>query len=126
MATEQLMAWNTITKPANADLSSNQFYAVDINSSGKIVVASAAGQRVLGILQNKPTANQGAGVAVGGVSKAVAAAAITAGALLTTAADGRLQTATSGQFVVGRAVSAAGAANQLVEILLLPGSAAVP
>ena len=127
MATEQLNSNGVFTKPSNGDLSGSQFYAVMINSSGNMVVASALGQRVLGIQQNKPNA---AGLplayASAGITKAVASAAISAGALVTTAADGRVVTAASTHFILGIAVSAAGAANDVLEVQLLPGSAAVP
>lgn len=127
MATEQLVADNTVTYPANADLSAHQFKAVDVNSSGNIVLASAAGQRVIGVLQNKPNAaGQSAGVAVSGVTKMIASAAITAGALVTTTNAGLAVTAATTNFILGRAMTAAGAANDVIEVLLMPGPAAVP
>lgn len=127
MATEQLVSDNTVTLPANADLSSHQFKAVDVNSSGKVVLASAAGQRVIGVLQNKPNAaDQGAAVAIAGITKMVASAAIAAGALVTTTNAGLAVTGATTNFILGRAITAAGAANDVIEVLLMPGSAAVP
>lgn len=125
MATEQIL--QQITIPANSDLSALQFYAMDVNSSGNAVIPTGAGARVIGVLQNKPNAaGLPAGIAIDGITKAVAGAAIAAGALVTVAADGRFVTAATTNFIVGRAMTAAGAANVIFELLLVPGSAAVP
>lgn len=82
---------NVFSLPAAADLSANQFRAVRVNSSAQAAACSAAGQFVIGIQQNKPSA---AGVPVNflysGVSKAVAGGNITAGMEVAVAADGRL------------------------------------
>ena len=126
MATEQLVADNTVSLPANGDLSANQFKAVDINSSGNVVLASSAGQRVIGVQQNKPSAaGQGTAVAVAGITKMLSSGTIAAGALVTTTNAGLAVTAASGNFILGRAVTGA-SANDVFEVLLMPGSAAVP
>jgi len=60
-----------ITGQAMADLSTQQYSAVALNSSGYYNVTATRGARVDGILQNTPAAKgRGALVAVGGVTKA--------------------------------------------------------
>lgn len=63
----------------------------------------------------------------GGTQKMIAAAAITAGAKVYTAAAGRVSsTAAATGFFRGIAVTAAGAANDVVEVIPTMGGTAVP
>jgi len=57
MPTEQPLhiAYQSFTRPADTDLSTKQYYAVDLNSDGEVVVAGA-GSTFIGVLGNKPTA----------------------------------------------------------------------
>lgn len=105
---------------AAADLSSNQYYAVKVNSSGQIALCSSAGEFVVGILQNKPTSGQAADVRHSATTKAVAGAAITAGARVMTNASGKVITlATSGSIACGVALEAAGADGDIIEVALI-------
>jgi hypothetical protein len=97
---------------AAADLSAKQFYAVAIDSAGKVNVAGA-GVPVAGVLTNKPTSGQEASVAILGISKAVAGGTIAAGALVEANA--------SGQFItISALVQASGAAGMACGICLTP------
>jgi hypothetical protein len=119
MASENLV--NTLTGvSAGADLSTHQFKAMKVTAADTVGVATSLGERVEGVLQNKPSANgQAATVAVApSMTKMVASAAIVAGAFVTTAADGRAVTAGAGHNVLGTALTAATAANQLVTVQL--------
>lgn len=113
-----------ITLPASADLSSYQYYFVDVDTSGLAAVVASAGAKCVGILLNKPSAANAASeiadIAAGGICKVKAAAAITCGDEITPAADGRAQTATSSQIVVGRALEAAAAAGVVIAVKLGP------
>ncbi len=102
---------------ASGDLSAAQFHCVEVDSNGQVTVANAAGESVFGILQNKPTA-QGVAASImkDGVSKVVAGAAITAGALVQTNGAGRVVVVGSGDFVVGRALDSVGADGEIVSI----------
>lgn len=103
---------------AAADLSADQFLFVVMSSTG-IALNSSAGGKVLGVLQNKPTAGQAADVwADGSVSKVVASTAITKGAAITSTAAGKAVTATSGQNIAGYALDAAGADGDLISVFL--------
>lgn len=78
---------------AAADLSAKQFYAVKLASTGKYALCDTAGERVSGILQNKPVADEAATVAVAGVTKALAGGVIAAGDLVSTDANGKVVSA---------------------------------
>src|SRR5574343_819102 len=82
---------------AAADLSAKQYYAVKIDSAGKVAVAGA-GELAIGILQNKPAAGEAANVwTFGPVSKAFAGGTIAAGAAVAADSNGKLVTATAGK-----------------------------
>ena len=106
---------------ARLDQSASQFLAVVASTvtNETIDLPSAQGQRVIGVLQNKPTAGVAATVAVAGsTTKMRASAAILTGAFVTTASDGRAITAASTNNVLGIALHAVTAANQLVTVQL--------
>lgn len=101
---------------AAADLSAGQYRAVVIDSNGQFARAGA-GVAIAGVQQNKPAA-QGRAISVmkDGVSKAEAGAAITAGAKVTTDANGKFVAATTGDFVSGFAWTAAGADGEIFSL----------
>jgi hypothetical protein len=127
-----------ITLVAAADLSTKQFYGVKIDSNGKAALA-AAGEFAIGILQNNPALGVAATVRISGASKGIAGAAITAGALVTTDANGKIVTATLartktddagvaadallGSNVIGVAMEGAGAANDVIQIAIVHAGA---
>lgn len=116
MATEQGL--KSISIQANADLSASQFCMGVVNSSGKFAIAGA-GAKIDGVLQNKPAASGRAStVAIDGVTKVRAGAAVTAGDDLTPDSTGRAVTAATGDIVGGRALEAATAANQVITMLI--------
>lgn len=91
------------SEPCYGDLSAKQFYLVKLGSTG-IVVATAQGERVIGVLYNKPAAtDRVAQVAVKGTARVIAGGTITKGAILTTTAAGKAETASSGDYVFGKA-----------------------
>ena len=83
---------------AGDDLSSAQFKAVKLDSNGNIVVAGA-GDRAIGILQDKPSQGQVGAVMLYGVSKAVYGASVTAGQELEVDSSGALVPFSSGKIV---------------------------
>lgn len=104
--------------PANADLSAGQYLGVEENSTGKAVIATVLGQAGVGILYNNPAAaDRAAEVAVAGVAKGMAGAAIVPGAKVTVMANGRFQTAGSGHHVWGKYRGIANSVNgEIIEI----------
>jgi hypothetical protein len=102
---------------AGADLSARQYRAV--NESGVLSTSATNG---IGILQNKPQSGEHATVRKVGVSKAVVAAAVTAGQFVgfSGASSGFLAVVTSGGIACGRVVSAA-ASGYLAGVYLFGG-----
>jgi len=61
-----------ISLEAAEDLSSYQYHFVTLDSDGKVQLLNAAGDTVIGVLQNDPGSGEEASVRVLGVSKVVA------------------------------------------------------
>lgn len=116
---------------AGADLSAKQFHAVkgDGTTEDSVVAASSQGEDFIGILQNNPASGKDATVRLAGWSKAIAGSAnsgvIAAWSQVTVAADGRFEVAASGDKVIGVAVSASAAADQVFTLWLRPEPAVV-
>lgn len=108
---------------ADTDLRTSQWCAVRRTATG-IALAGAASVDFLGILQDDPDIGEAGTVKVRDVSKAKAGAAIAAGARLTTDATGRLITAAATNPIVGRALEAAAAADDLFAAEINPGGVA--
>lgn len=118
MATQQVLT--EITLPANADLSTKQYFFVKLtNSSGTGRVALAGdGEFAIGVLQNKPAAaGDTAKVAISGIAKVEAGGVITAGNPVAVDASGNAVAASSGDIVVAVAVNSA-VDGDVVEVLL--------
>lgn len=111
-----------ITLATAADLSGAQYAIVRVSAADTCNLASnAAAQDMVGVLQNKPAATgRAAQVRVLGETKVVAGAAITAGDLVTTNGSGRAAAATSGQMILGQAISTAANDGELLRVLLKP------
>lgn len=126
-----LTSWSYV---AGADLSAKQYTFVKLDADGQAVPASAAGEFVVGAVQNDPGLGQEATVAVYGITKVQADGAINEGDLIKTSVDGQAAVATKattntadagvaadalvGSYVVGVALSSAAAAGEIVSVLL--------
>jgi hypothetical protein len=112
-----------ITFKAGADLSAQRYRAVVAGAGANEVSVAGANARAIGFLQNEPLQNQAAAVRPLGTTIAVAGAAIAKDAAVKTDANGAL-VAVGGEaagtivYVVGRALQAAGAAGDLIEVLI--------
>jgi hypothetical protein len=109
------------TYEAGSDLSGNQFQAVLLAADGQVDLAGANAKVVNGILQDNNGNAAGAPVQVGpalhgGQTKWKAGAAVSVGDSVTTDATGRCVTATTGQNVWGQAMTAAGAADEIITV----------
>lgn len=120
MATEQRLLNYGFS--ASADLSTKQYCAVVVGSTG--IATATAAKNMDGILQDKPSASGQAGeVAMFGVSKALAAGTgYAAGDLLEVVTGGGFQTQTSTNTVVAKAVTAA-AAGAIGSVIILKTNA---
>jgi len=107
-----------ITKVAG-ELMTQQYYIVQLDASGNIEYGEGATDKIVGVLQNKPRAGEAALYRFAGTSKVVASGAISIGDWLTSHANGRaLTTTTDGNLVIGRALEAATAAGDIIEVQL--------
>lgn len=102
---------------AAADLSTKQFYAVKLTSTG-YALCSVAGEPCDGILQDDPLSGKVCNVMVHGISKAIAGGAIAKGANVTVDANGKLAVAASGNYILGRLKEAATADGDIVTLLI--------
>lgn len=117
------MAWESgpkLTVPgfsAGADLRTHQYKFVEISGAGAVGLCNAATDAPFGVLQNKPNTGEAAEVLAFGVSKVSSDAALAAGVLIGTSADGQADAKTPGtditEYVVGRIIVASGAAGGL-------------
>lgn len=106
--------------PGSADPNGGkQYHLVKVTGAAQCGVVAAVGDRVIGVLQNKPqAAGAAATVAIRGVSKCVADKAIAAGAAVYASADGQVTDVSTGATYVGVALQAAAAAGELIPVLL--------
>jgi hypothetical protein len=107
--------------PAGADLSAKQYTFVKMSGTG-VIAAAAATDIPIGVLLNDPASGETAAVAVSGVVKLEASAAITAGVLVGTTSTGTAVTLAAGtdttKFILGRAITAAGAAGDIITVAI--------
>lgn len=105
--------------PAGADLSAKQYTFVKLSGS-TVISAAAATDLPIGVLLDDPASGETAAVAVSGVVKLKASAAIAVGALVGTTSTGTGVTLVAGtdttKFILGRAITAAGAAGDIITV----------
>lgn len=107
---------------AGADLSAKQYFLVKLTADFTVDVCSAVTDIPIGVLQNAPVSGEPANVAAFGLTKIVASAALTAGNLIGSSANGRAAPYANGtdttKYLIGHVVGAAGAANGLATALI--------
>lgn len=102
-----------LTYEAGGDLSSSQYLIMQQEADGDVAVATAATQDLVGVLLNKPAAeNRAAVVRVFGPVKMIASAAINEGDAITATTGGKaVATTTDTNVVIGYAKTAASGAG---------------
>ena len=122
------------TLVAKQDMRTKQYHILRASAANECQIASFPGggaDEVIGILQNKPNNNEHASVGYAGISKLIAGGAITANRLVTANGSGRAAHAASGDWIVGQAITAAGADGETISCLIgmpaqhMPSSLAV-
>lgn len=107
---------------AAADLSGKQFYFVKLTAAGQVNVCTAATDKSIGVLQNKPTSGQVAEVTCIGITKVSSDAALSLHDLIGPAADGQADAKVPGtdttEYVHGQVLVASGAAGELAVALI--------
>jgi hypothetical protein len=109
--------WNPTTA-LYGPLGSGQYLIVFLSGSRTVSLQTTQGALSYGVLQNAPAAGQAADVAIGGITKVVVGAAVTAGAELMADTNGRAITQTSTNRKVGMALESATAANAMISMLV--------
>lgn len=109
-----------VSFPAAGTLTTGQYKLVVLEDDGQVALAAGSGTIGLGILQNKPSAeNQPAVIRVAGISKIVGQDGLNERDLITSNANGFADaTTTDGAAVWGQIVEATGGSAQVGGILL--------
>ena len=99
-------------------LAAKQYYCVKQHTDGTLILAAAATDKIVGVLQNKPAVGAAALVRMGGTTKAVAGGTISVGAWVTSDSNGKVvATTTDKDVVLGKYLGVASAASgDIVEI----------
>lgn len=114
MAVERFTGSQTDTALSDVDLRDKEFYGVKRTATG--VTLCAAGDHCDGVISEGKNIGLHTSFKTGNQLKAIAGAAVAIGAKVTTDANGKFITATSGTEVFGTAISNAAAANDLFTI----------
>lgn len=101
-----------------------QFYACKLlaGTSRETTPITTKGERIYGVVQNKPLTGQAADVGFLGVSKAIAAAAISAGHAICVSTVGKFISSVTSTHIVGYAIEAA-VTGQVFTAMIMPGPA---
>lgn len=120
MATENPILCKTFV----AENAITQFYGVEVGGAAdQVDMADGAGDLCIGIAQEGVAAGDGVSVMLLGVTKAVASAAIVAGARVGVAAGGKMVTKSSdADLTCGIALTAAAADGDVFSVFLTPGA----
>jgi len=103
----------------DSDLSDYQYYPVELNSDEEVILASDAGDFILGVLQDAPdTAGINCTVALEGITKAKGGAVITAGAMVQVDSGGLFVTQNTG-VSAGMAMTDCGASGELFSLKIM-------
>jgi hypothetical protein len=111
----------SISLEANGDQSANQNRFMLLGADG-IALNTVAGGPCIGVLQDKPTAGNIGAVAYSGVVKVTAGAVVVRGVDIQSDATGRAITAAAVDYSLGTALEAAGAAGDVIAVLLKPNA----
>lgn len=107
-----------LTLQAAADLSALQYTFVKVDANGN-AAAAGDGDNAIGILQNKPTANQSAEIMVSGTSKCVFSASLAPATKIASDGTGKAQATATGKHTTGIVLEDGGASGQLGTVQLL-------
>ena len=110
----------TIVAPAGAEINGVIGKGIKFDASGNAVVASTAGEAVIGIAvlthAEKIAKGEDVTIQVKEIGKAVAGGAVAKGDALAVKADGTLVKANDGQFVIATALQAATVAGNIIDV----------
>jgi len=129
MARVQANPMNVLSLIAGADLSSSQYYAVQMDADVREVkvagTPAAEGTHVVGVLQNDPTEGQAASIATAGTSRLLMGADCDIGDKIMSSSGKGTPVDADQKSVIGIALSAnAEGDGGYIEILITPGGVA--
>lgn len=110
-----------ITFKAAGDLDDKQYYIVKMSAADTIDLAGANTDHAIGVLQNKPKTGEAAVIRVLGTTKYVShgGSAVSVGNLICPDSNGKGEVADADlDFVIGIALEASAADNDILEMLL--------
>ena len=113
---------------AGGTLTASQYCAVTLETDGTVILANNQGERTFGILQddasvtiNSTAGTNGCTIRIAGITKAKAGGIIACGARCTNSATtGALETAASGDFVIGIALEYAASGDVFSMLIVQP------
>ena len=126
MARLQSNAMNVLSMVSGEDLSSSQYFAVQMDADNREVkvagTPAAEGTHVIGVLQNKPTEGKAASIASAGTSLLYMAADCDIGDKIMSSSGKGTPVDADQKSVIGIALSAnANGDGGLIEIMITPG-----
>ncbi|SDP33350.1 hypothetical protein SAMN04487914_10895 [Arthrobacter sp. ok909] len=111
---------NHFSAPAAADLSALQYKAVKLDSTGKVVAATAATDVILGVLDNTPVSGELASIWLrtsNGTFKVKLGGTVAVGdAVTSNGSSAGITTTTAGNQIIGYAVQA-GVSGDIIEVM---------
>ena len=118
----------TVSLKAASALTAPKAIALALGASGVALPSAGAACVGIALISNPDSVASGGDVdiQIKDIGLWEASAAITAGALLATTAAGKAVTATSGDYIIARALEAATAAGDLIRVQLINAGAVVP
>ena len=115
---------------AGANFATKQYLFVVVTAANTVSVVDSTTDNATGVLQDNPPAGKGATVRVYGVSKVVSDGSGTAISVwdpIRSDTTGKAVKASTGEQVLGRALSASSASGTVIDVLLTPnGGACLP
>ena len=108
----------TIVLPATAALTNPRYLAVVV-AAGKVKLPAAAGAHAIGIglgENDSVAAGEDLDIQIKDIGKWIASGSIAVGAELTCDTNGKAAAATSGDFILGVALTAASAAGDIIQV----------
>lgn len=124
MLATAVAGWTTyVAAYTNSNQPPGRFAIVKLGAAGYATISASATDIPIGIAQDAPDAD-GDPINIRllnsmGTARVVAAAAITLGDYVQSNGDGAVKTAVSTGYIIGRALMAAGAAGDVIEIMLM-------
>lgn len=111
-----------LVKSYTAGAALKEYRVVKFDGNGDVVHSAAAADFSLGVTQYDVADEKEAAVILTGEAKVTAGAVIVRGALLTTAAGGKVVTAVAGNRVIGIATSSAAAVDNNLFMIVAQGA----